>query len=78
MEFIEPWFFEKRLSLDVNLFYRDLDYLSLDNLYSEVDAGLRVGLLKDLPKAGFPPETSPKRTSSGRHRIQSRRYRHPF
>ena len=53
MEFIEPWFLERRLALDVNFFYRNLDFLSLNNLYNETDAGMRLGLLRDLPKPNF-------------------------
>lgn len=53
MEFIEPWFLERRLALDVNLFYRNLDYLSLNNLYNETIAGARLGLLRELPKPTF-------------------------
>jgi outer membrane protein insertion porin family len=48
LEFVEPWFLQRKLRLDVNLFYRNLDYLSLNNLYYEVDAGLRVGLTRAL------------------------------
>ncbi len=47
-EFIEPWFLERKLSLDVNLFYRKLDYLSPNSLYNEVDAGTRIGLTRAL------------------------------
>ena len=48
MEFVEPWFLQRKLSLDINLFYRNLDYLSLNSLYYEVDAGMRVGLTRAL------------------------------
>lgn len=47
-EFIEPWFLQKKLALDVNLFYRKLDYLSVHNLYNESDAGGRVSLTRAL------------------------------
>jgi outer membrane protein insertion porin family len=48
VEFVEPWFLERKLILDVNLFYRDLDFLSINDLYREVDAGLRVSLTRAL------------------------------
>jgi len=48
MEFVEPWFLERKLSLDANLFYRKLDYLSPNSLYNEVDAGTRIGLTRAL------------------------------
>ena len=48
MQFIEPWFLQRKLALDVNLFYRDLNYLSPSSLYSEVEAGGRVGLTRAL------------------------------
>ena len=48
LEFVEPWFLERKLALDFNLFYRRLDYLSLNNLYNEVDAGTRISLSRAL------------------------------
>ncbi len=48
VEFIEPWFLERKLQLDVNLFYRDLNFLSINNLYHEVDAGIRTSLTRAL------------------------------
>jgi outer membrane protein insertion porin family len=47
-EFIEPWFLEKKLSLDVNLYYRELDFLSPNNLYRETLIGERIGLKRAL------------------------------
>ncbi len=47
-EFIEPWFLERKLNLDVNLFYSELDYLSPNNLYKEILTGGRVGLRRAL------------------------------
>jgi len=48
IEFIEPWFLQHKLMLDVNLFYRDLDFLSLNDLYREVDVGMRLSLTRAL------------------------------
>ena len=48
MEFVEPWFLQRKLALDVNLFYRDLNFLSVNDLYHEVDAGMRVSLTRAL------------------------------
>jgi outer membrane protein insertion porin family len=48
VEFVEPWFLQRRLILNVNLFYRDLDFLSINDLYREVDAGLHVSLTRAL------------------------------
>ena len=47
-EFIEPWFLERKLNLNVNLYYRELDYLSPNNLYRETLAGGRIGLRRAL------------------------------
>jgi outer membrane protein insertion porin family len=46
--FIEPWFLGRKLQLGVNLYYRDLAYLSPNNLYDEVQAGGKVGLTRAL------------------------------
>ncbi|HVV72732.1 MAG TPA: outer membrane protein assembly factor BamA, partial [Verrucomicrobiae bacterium] len=48
MSFVEPWFLGHKLSLGVDLYYRDLNYLSLDNIYSVVRAGARVSLTRAL------------------------------
>lgn len=46
--FIEPYFLGKRLALSVELFYRELDYQSLNNEYNEVHAGGKVSLTPNL------------------------------
>ncbi|SPE60418.1 Outer membrane protein assembly complex, YaeT protein [Verrucomicrobia bacterium] len=46
--FIEPWFLGKKLSLGVDLYYRELDYQSLYNEYDEVRAGGSVSLTRAL------------------------------
>ena len=48
VSFIEPWFLGKKLQLGVNLYYRDLAYLSPNNLYDEVQAGGKVGITRAL------------------------------
>ncbi|HVM50933.1 MAG TPA: outer membrane protein assembly factor BamA [Candidatus Acidoferrum sp.] len=48
ISFIEPWFLGKKLQLGVNLYYRDLAYLSPNNLYDEVQAGGKVGITRAL------------------------------
>jgi outer membrane protein insertion porin family len=47
MGFTEPWFLGRRLRLDTEVYYRQLNYLS-DN-YTQTQAGGSVGLTKQLP-----------------------------
>lgn len=52
--FTEPWFLGRRLRLDTEVYYRQLNYLS-DN-YTQTQVGGRLGLTKQLPfdlTAGF-------------------------
>ena len=48
MSFIEPWFLGRKLTLGVDLYYRDLAYQSLNNIYDEVRAGGRVSVSRTL------------------------------
>jgi outer membrane protein insertion porin family len=48
ISFTEPWFLGRKLSLGVELFYRKLDYQSLQNLYDEDRAGARFSLSRAL------------------------------
>ena len=48
LEFIEPWFLERKLVFDTSVFYHNLDFLSPNDLYHEVDAGARVSLTRAL------------------------------
>ena len=48
MSFIEPWFLGRKLSLGVEVYYRDLNFQSLDNIYDEIRAGFRTSLTKAL------------------------------
>lgn len=45
---IEPWLFGRKLELTTDLFYRDLDYLSEDDTYTQREGGMSVGLRKML------------------------------
>src|SRR5437867_3441767 len=44
--FVEPWFLNRHLQLEVNLFHRDLRYLS--DLYSQRETGVTLGLTRAL------------------------------
>lgn len=46
----EPWFLDRRLQFGTELYYRRADYQSLDNLYDQVNGGLRLSLSKALPR----------------------------
>ena len=48
LTFIEPWFLGRKLILNTELYYRDLNYISLNDLYSERIGGFRLGLTKAL------------------------------
>jgi outer membrane protein insertion porin family len=44
--FVEPWFLNRHLALEVNLFHRELRYLS--DLYSQRETGATLGLTRAL------------------------------
>jgi outer membrane protein insertion porin family len=44
--FVEPWFLNRHLALEVNLFHRDLRYLS--DLYTQQETGVTLGLTRAL------------------------------
>jgi outer membrane protein insertion porin family len=46
--FVEPWFLGRKLSLGVDLYYRDLAYLSLNSEYDVIKGGGRVSLTRAL------------------------------
>ena len=48
LTFIEPWLFGRKLSLGVNLFHRDLGFVSLNDMYDEVHSGGTLSLTKAL------------------------------
>jgi outer membrane protein insertion porin family len=48
MSFVEPWFMGRHLQLGVDLYHRNFNYQSLENLYDESRTGGRVGLTPAL------------------------------
>jgi outer membrane protein insertion porin family len=48
LEFVEPWFLNKKLQLDVELYRHQLDFESPNNLYDETRTGARVSLTRAL------------------------------
>ncbi len=48
VSFIEPWFLGRKLALGVDLYYRELNYLSDNDLYDETRAGGKVSLTRAL------------------------------
>ena len=46
--FIEPWFLGRKLALGVDLYHREANFQSLDNLYNEVRTGVRLSLTRAL------------------------------
>jgi len=48
LEFTEPWFMGRKIQLSVDLYRHDLAFQSVENLYTEVETGGRVGLTKAL------------------------------
>ena len=48
MSFIEPWFLGKKLALGVDLYHKELDYVSPNSLYNEVLTGAKVSLTRAL------------------------------
>jgi len=48
LTFIEPWFLGRKLALGIDLYYRELDFVSPDDLYTETRAGARFSLRRAL------------------------------
>ncbi len=48
ISFIEPWFLGRKLALSVDLYHREWNFQSLDNIYNEIRTGARVGLTRTL------------------------------
>lgn len=46
LSFVEPWFLGRRLALEVDLYHRDLNFVS--DIYDETRTGARVGLRRAL------------------------------
>ncbi|HEX3719862.1 MAG TPA: outer membrane protein assembly factor BamA [Verrucomicrobiae bacterium] len=56
ISFVEPWFMGKQLAFGVDLFHREIDYNSLNNMYTETFDGGSLSLTKALSphiKAGL-------------------------
>lgn len=53
MSFIEPWFMGRKLTLGTDLYYRDLGYQSLNNMYDEIRAGGKLSLSRTLLNNDF-------------------------
>ena len=48
LTFIEPWFLGKKLALSVDIYHRELRYVSRNDLYDERRTGARFGLTRAL------------------------------
>lgn len=48
LNFVEPWFLGRKLELSTELYYRELDFLSVNDLYQERIGGFRLGLARAL------------------------------
>src|SRR5262249_50060753 len=48
LTFIEPWLFGKKLQFSLDLYHRDLRFVSLNDLYNERLSGARFGLSRAL------------------------------
>jgi outer membrane protein insertion porin family len=48
LSFIEPWFLGKKLEFSSDLYHRELNYVSYDDLYDERRTGARFGLRRAL------------------------------
>jgi outer membrane protein insertion porin family len=46
VKFVEPWFLNRKLALEVDLFHRDIRYYS--DLYDQTETGARIGLTRAL------------------------------
>jgi len=48
VSFIEPWFLGRKLALGVDLYHREWNFQSLDNIYNETRTGARLSLTRAL------------------------------
>jgi outer membrane protein insertion porin family len=48
VEFIEPWFLNRKLSLDISLYRHELDFESPNDIFDETQTGARVTLSRAL------------------------------
>ena len=50
LAFTEPWFLDRKLRFDTELYHKRANFQSVGNLYDEVRTGARFGLSKSLPR----------------------------
>jgi len=50
LEIVQPWLFNRRLSLDFDLYRHDWNFESPNNIYDETRTGMRLGLTRGLPR----------------------------
>jgi outer membrane protein insertion porin family len=48
LSFVEPWFLGRKLALGVELYHRNLNFQSVENLYDELRTGARLSLTRAL------------------------------
>lgn len=48
ISFVEPWFLDRKLAFGVDLFHRELDYVSRNDVYDETHTGATLSLTKAL------------------------------
>jgi len=48
LTFIEPWFLERKLEFNTELYHHELNFLSVNDTYSEQSTGMRLGMVKAL------------------------------
>jgi outer membrane protein insertion porin family len=48
LAFTEPWFLNRKLRLDIDLYHTVASYVSLNNLYDQANTGARFGLTRAL------------------------------
>jgi outer membrane protein insertion porin family len=48
LEFVEPWFLDRKLTLDVKLYRHSLNFESPNNIYEETRTGAKIGLSRAL------------------------------
>lgn len=48
ISFVEPWFLDRKLSLGVDLFHRELNYVSVNDIYEETHTGGTLSLTRAL------------------------------
>lgn len=48
LTFIEPWFTGRKLEFSVDLYHRELSYVSVNRLYDERRSGARLGVIRAL------------------------------